>query len=152
MGINADARWQAHHTNAAEQLFPDSINFLTGQPLRNLTQAEDEACTAAADAAMIDETDICQASGQAIVLREQQAERERSRAVRKMKPGERTAKFVHEFTTLYYDGGGKFWGEVWSIHKATGDPYEENNEFWVEAKDEHGDVYPMPLHNAKLGI
>jgi hypothetical protein len=68
-----------------------------------------------------------------------------------MKPGERTAKVVHPGTVLHYqlDNIG---GAHWEHHTAVGMPYEDGGEFWVEARDDAGDIYPMPLHNATLGI
>ena len=44
-----DARWEAAYQNAAERLFPDAIDTVTGQAARFLTPDEDEACIAAAN-------------------------------------------------------------------------------------------------------
>ena len=44
-----DTRWNAAYQNAAERLFPDAIDTVTGQPVRFLTPDEDEACIAAAN-------------------------------------------------------------------------------------------------------
>jgi hypothetical protein len=72
-------------------------------------------------------------------------------ATTEIKPGERTAKFVHPFTRLNYDlGCGR-----WETLQAVGMPYEDNGEFWVDAKPLGGsaeDVFPTPLYNAQLGI
>lgn len=65
-----------------------------------------------------------------------------------MKPGERTAKLVHPLTHLHYGSDESGWETYTAIEM----PYEENGEFWVQAKDASGEVWEMPLHNAMLGI
>jgi hypothetical protein len=65
------------------------------------------------------------------------------------KPGERTAEFVRPFTHLHYGSDDSGWETL----VAVGMPYEENGEFWVDARPEvGGDVFPAALHDAVLGI
>jgi hypothetical protein len=52
--INEDAAWDSAYMNAIEYLFPDAVSHLTGRPLRGLTQDEDDACIAWANAALDD--------------------------------------------------------------------------------------------------
>jgi hypothetical protein len=74
-------------------------------------------------------------------------------ATTETKPGERTAKFVHAGTHLHFaNGADDSYG--WSVYVAAGDPYEENGEFWVEAKERAVDTetFPVALHSARMGI
>jgi hypothetical protein len=47
--INEDAAWQSAYLNAVELLVPDAVHHLTGRPLRDLTQDQDDACVAEAN-------------------------------------------------------------------------------------------------------
>jgi hypothetical protein len=48
--INEDDFWDSSYMNAAELLFPDAVDHITGRIVRGLTWEEDDACIAWANA------------------------------------------------------------------------------------------------------